>query len=141
MKTIALNNHRPKGYYNDFNLEESKEKLFQTISKNVKLKEGSITDEKDIAWGEGYKAAKKDQYKPTRSDNPYKVGTDTFRYWEKGYNAGEEDLRCGWYNESKEEIITVFRKISDKYKNLKENEDWYEEIYERERESLDKKEQ
>ena len=138
MKTITLNNHRPKGYYNDFNLEESKEKLFQTISKNVKLKEGSITDEKDIAWGEGYKAAKKDQYKPTRSDNPYKVGTDTFRYWEKGYNAGEEDLRCGWYNESKEEIITVFRKISDKYKNLKENEDWYEEIYERERESLDK---
>ena len=138
MKTIELNNHRPKGYYNDFNLEESKEKLFQTISKNVKLKEGSITDEKDIAWGEGYKAAKKDQYKPTRSDNPYKVGTDTFRYWEKGYNAGEEDLRCGWYNESKEEIITVFRKISDKYKNLKENEDWYEEIYERERESLDK---
>lgn len=119
--------------YDDFNFEESKEKLFQTISKNVKLKEGSITDEKDKAWGEGYKAAKEDQYKPMRSANPYKVGTDTFRYWEKGYKAGEEDLRCGWYNESKEEIIATFRKISDKYKNLKENDDWYEEIYERER--------
>lgn len=92
-------------YEEDFSFEESKEKLFQKISKNSKLKEDSISDEKDEAWGEGYRAVKADEYKSTRTPNPYKPGSDLYRYWQNGYKAGEEDLQGGWYNESKKYIF------------------------------------
>ena len=85
----------------------------------------SIGDDKDKAWGEGYRAAKTDEHSRFNSTNPYKPGTDLHRYWQNGYHAGEEDLRCGWYNESKTDIFSnILNESSD---------DWYEEIYERER--------
>ena len=56
--------------------------------------------DKDKAWAEGYHAAKNDEYARCRTQNPYEIGTDLYRYWQNGYKSGEEDLRYGWYNES-----------------------------------------
>ena len=59
-------------------------------------------DMKDAAWGEGYKAVKRDERESVRTPNPYEPGSDLYRYWQNGYKAGEEDLQGGYYNESKE---------------------------------------
>lgn len=108
----------------EYNFDESKNIIFEKIYN--KLKEGNqIGDDKDKAWGEGYRAAKTDEHSRFNSSNPYQPGSDLHRYWQNGYNAGEEDLRCGWYNESKTDIFSnILNESSD---------DWYEEIYERER--------
>lgn len=92
----------------------------------VELKE-SIIDEKDKAWGEGYKAAGEDYYKPMRTPNPYKPGTDLYRYWQNGYNAGKEDKRCGWYNESVRGKVEIeFADIQEANKFKKEIEKRFE---------------
>lgn len=72
MKTIELNNSRPKGGYNDFNFEESKEKLFQSISKNVKLKEAVYN--KNILIQMSYAAVKQFGYVKKTAQSYYVRG-------------------------------------------------------------------
>lgn len=80
----------------DFLRDQAKDDL---LTENT-LKE----DAKDAAWGDGYRAAKDDEHISVRlrTPNPHEPGTDFYRYWQNGYNAGIEDLRMGIYNESKE---------------------------------------
>ena len=72
---------------------------------------GHYVGAEDDAWGEGYKAAKQDEYEASRTANPYKPGTDTYRYWQNGYKAGEEDLQGGYYHESAQDRLAMFEAV------------------------------
>ena len=79
------------------------------LAKPNRIKES--TDPKDDAWGKGYKAAKQDEFSPMRTRNPYEPGTDTYRYWQSGYRAGEDDLQNGYYNESIQDCLSMFESV------------------------------
>ena len=79
------------------------------LAKPNRIKES--TDPKDDAWGKGYKAAKQDEFSPMRTRNPYEPGTDTYRYWQNGYRAGEDDLQSGYYNESIQDRLSIFESV------------------------------
>ena len=85
----------------DFIRDQAKDEMLESIKE----------DAKDDAWGQGYKAAKQDEYETSRTANPYKPGTDTYRYWQNGYKAGEEDLRGGYYHESAQDRLTMFEAV------------------------------
>ena len=85
----------------DFIRGQAKDEMLESIKE----------DAKDDAWGEGYKAAKQDEYETSRTANPYKPGTDTYRYWQNGYKAGEEDLRGGYYHESAQDHLAMFEAV------------------------------
>ena len=79
------------------------------LAKPNRIKES--TDPKDDAWGKGYKAAKQDEFSPMCTKNPYEPGTDTYRYWQSGYRAGEDDLQSGYYNESIQDRLSMFESV------------------------------
>lgn len=79
------------------------------LAKPNRIKES--TDPKDDAWGKGYKAAKQDEFSPMCTKNPYEPGTDTYRYWQSGYRAGEDDLQSGYYNESIQDHLSMFESV------------------------------
>lgn len=79
------------------------------LAKPNRIKESA--DPKDDAWGKGYKAAKQDEFSPMRTRNPYEPGTDTYRYWQSGYKAGEDDLQSGYYNESIQDHLSMFESV------------------------------
>lgn len=79
------------------------------LAKPNRIKES--TDPKDDAWGKGYKAAKQDEFSLMRTRNPYEPGTDTYRYWQNGYRAGEDDLQSGYYNESIQDRLSMFESV------------------------------
>ena len=79
------------------------------LAKPNRIKESA--DPKDDAWGKGYKAAKQDEFSPMCTKNPYDPGTDTYRYWQNGYRAGEDDLQSGYYNESIQDRLSIFESV------------------------------
>ena len=79
------------------------------LAKPNRIKESA--DPKDDAWGKGYKAAKQDEFSPMCTKNPYDPGTDTYRYWQNGYKAGEDDLQSGYYNESIQDRLSIFESV------------------------------
>ena len=79
------------------------------LAKPNRIKES--TDPKDDAWSKGYKAAKQDEFSPMCTKNPYEPGTDTYRYWQSGYRAGEDDLQSGYYNESIQDRLSIFESV------------------------------
>ena len=79
------------------------------LAKPNRIKES--TDPKDDAWSKGYKAAKQDEFSPMRTRNPYEPETDTYRYWQNGYRAGEDDLQSGYYNESIQDRLSIFESV------------------------------
>lgn len=79
------------------------------LAKPNRIKESA--DPKDDAWSKGYKAAKQDEFSPMRTRNPYEPGTDTYRYWQNGYRAGEDDLQSGYYNESIQDRLSMFESV------------------------------
>ena len=79
------------------------------LAKPNRIKESA--DPKDDAWSKGYKAAKQDEFSPMRTRNPYGPGTDTYRYWQNGYKAGEDDLQSGYYNESIQDRLSMFESV------------------------------
>ena len=79
------------------------------LAKPNRIKESA--DPKDDAWGKGYKAAKQDEFSPMCTKNPYEPGTDTYRYWQSGYRAGEDDLQNGYYNESIQDRLSMFESV------------------------------
>lgn len=79
------------------------------LAKPNRIKESA--DPKDDAWGKGYKAAKQDEFSPMCTKNPYDPGTDTYRYWQNGYKAGEDDLQSGYYNESIQDRLSMFESV------------------------------
>lgn len=79
------------------------------LAKPNRIKESA--DPKDNAWSKGYKATKQDKFSPMRTRNPYEPGTDTYRYWQNGYRAGEDDLQSGYYNESIQDCLSMFESV------------------------------
>ena len=79
------------------------------LAKPNRIKESA--DPKDDAWGKGYKAAKQDEFSPMCTKNPYEPETDTYRYWQSGYRAGEDDLQSGYYNESIQDRLSMFESV------------------------------
>lgn len=92
-------------FVDDFLRDQARDDLFTEST----LKE----DAKDAAWGEGYKAVKQDEHESMRTPNPYEPGSDLYRYWQNGYKAGEDDLRGGYYNESKKFSLETVLKECD----------------------------
>lgn len=79
------------------------------LAKPNRIKESA--DPKDDTWSKGYKAAKQDEFSPMCTRNPYEPGTDTYRYWQNGYRAGEDDLQSGYYNESIQDRLSMFESV------------------------------